>query len=107
MPRYDFDCPAHGTFEVQRPIARSGAKCACPRCGADATRLFASPMTRKMAPSQITAHDRNEKSAHAPHVCGSGCSHKHGAGRVPLSETTGRGVPTASRGPRPWVIEHG
>ena len=106
MPAYDFDCPTHGTFEVQRPASRSGARCACPECGVTATRLFSAPMVRQLDAATVAAHDRNQKSSHAPHVCGSGCNHRHGAPRVPMNPETGRGVPRASRGPRPWVIEH-
>jgi len=42
MPTYDFTCPKHGKFEMNKPIAkRDGA--VCPICSAISPRAFSVP----------------------------------------------------------------
>lgn len=38
MPIYDYACDACGPFTAMRPMAQFLAPCACPECGAGATR---------------------------------------------------------------------
>lgn len=33
MPKYDYRCEDHGTFELDHPIADRGLRMFCPQCG--------------------------------------------------------------------------
>ena len=40
MPRYDYDCPEHGTFESFNTLEDYRKKEECPRCGALSAKLI-------------------------------------------------------------------
>ena len=77
MPVYEFECRDCGPFTELRSLDRSSLPANCPACGEVSPKVFSIINLRAMRPENRTAHDRNERSAHAPHVCGSGCSHTH------------------------------
>ncbi len=101
MPLYEYRCAEHGDFDSFRPFAESDVAEACPDCGKPCPRQFSVPRTRQMEAHTMTAMSRNEQSAYAPRVCGSGCGHAHAK---PSSQKTPKRQ--AYLGPRPWVIEH-
>jgi len=107
MPTYEFECPSHGSFDIVRLMKDSNRDCDCPVCGAASTRVVTAPNLRLVVPAVRSAMDRNEKSRHAPHVCGSGCGHSH-AHRKPRGKKMEDGKPKLQsyRGSRPWVVEH-
>jgi len=77
MPLYEYKCESHGAFEVILTLSeRDGVVC-CPVCSSESRKLITAPALRNMAPSMMNAHERNERSRQAPHVCSSGCGHNH------------------------------
>ncbi|WP_150304512.1 zinc ribbon domain-containing protein [Pseudomonas saliphila] len=107
MPIYDFDCPACGVFETLLPSAERNTPRNCPDCGHAMQRLVCAPRLQILNTQQRTAHETNERSAHAPKVshghscCSSGsCSHTPRADGQPpaLKQQTGPR--------RPWMISH-
>lgn len=107
MPVYEYQCSECGPFVEVRPLAESSAPGSCPRCGRASPKLFPMVNLRSMRPENRTAWERNERSAHAPHVCGSGCSH----GATPKKARTARdGKPalqaSRKRNSRPWMLGH-
>lgn len=104
MPLYEYECPHHGGFDETRPFAQSSEPAPCPTCGAESARVISVPRFAGMDRGTRIAHERNERSAHAPHVCHSGCGHTHQARKpaVPAAKPELK----AYTGPRPWVIEH-
>ncbi len=103
MPLYEYACEAHGRFDETRRFSESAAPCACPQCGVDAPRVFSLPRLRRLDPTTVQAMDRNQRSAHEPHVCSAGCGHSRAV--VPVG-ADGTPKAVAYDGPRPWVIEH-
>jgi putative FmdB family regulatory protein len=103
MPTYEFECPDHGRFDLFRLMKDSDCAGDCPVCGIASARVVTAPNIRLMAGTVRSAMDRNEKSRHAPHVCGAGCNHSH----VPnVKSRNGKPKLESYRGPRPWVVEH-
>jgi putative FmdB family regulatory protein len=103
MPIYDYACERHGSFELSRPMSQSSESAACPECGHASARTVTAPRLRTLGSLVRSSMDRNEKSRHAPHVCGSTCHHRAG-GKKPVA--TEKPKLTSYRGPRPWVVEH-
>jgi len=110
MPVYDYWCENHGAFEAMRPMAEHAAPCACPACGAEAPRVMLGvPRLALMDSGNRTAHETNERAAHAPkstRTHGPGCSCCSG-GRSVSSRTLHR--PDGSKSfpsSRPWMISH-
>ncbi len=113
MPFYEYECVEHGAFDQVRPMSQSGEPAPCPVCQAASDRVITAPQVLSMSPIARDAAYRNEKSRHAPHVCGTGCSHSQkrpsqAAARAAATniERTGKPPLQAYRGPRPWVVEH-
>ena len=115
MPIYEYDCAGCGDFSVLRPMAERDQPCACPACGAAATRVILSaPGLATLAGSQRRAHETNERSAHAPKSLAEYMeSCKHGAGcsccapskPVERTKANPHGL-KASPSARPWMISH-
>lgn len=42
MPKYDYSCPTHGTFEVFKPMSDTSdlTRMSCAKCGKQSKRLF-------------------------------------------------------------------
>jgi putative FmdB family regulatory protein len=108
MPTYEYECQSHGSFDLYRPMRESEKPGHCPVCGGASARAVTAPNLRVMAPAIRSAMERNEKSRHAPHVCGTGCEHHHPAKKSPGAKKDQGAKPKleAYRGPRPWVVEH-
>lgn len=104
MPLYEYACATHGGFDEIRPFSESASPCACPTCGEPAPRVISLPRLRRLDPATVHAIDRNQRSAHEPHVCSSGCGHHQRS--VVAVDAAGSPKPVAYTGPRPWVIEH-
>jgi putative FmdB family regulatory protein len=108
MPLYEYECDAHGGFEMLRAISEYAAPAPCPSCGAPGLRVVSAPNLSAMPRSEVIARDRNEKSRYEPRVSGHKPGHVHGPG-------CGHGQPKpqqqpklqAYAGKRPWVMEHG
>ena len=116
MPIYEYECEAHGVFELMREMAQARAGGACPECDESCPRILSVPRISALSKQTRVAIERNEKSQHEPrvatrnkHVCGSGCNHGHTPKRL-QTKTPAAEAKTPSRvytGPRPWVVEHG
>ena len=91
MPIYAFTCEACGGFDVTRRSAEAAAPAACPRCGADAQRVFTPPGLALLAKPVRGLLDREEKSAHEPDV---------------VAGKTGRPLPHRHQPSPPWVLSH-
>lgn len=106
MPVYDYYC-AHcdDTFTQLRPMSSCSEPADCPECSASAPRFISAPRLNTMRAETRSAHQTNERSAHAPrqtqgHRCGSGCSHNHNGepAKPVLKQSSGT--------KRPWMIGH-
>ena len=108
MPLYEFECARCGAFTELRGLERSSAPARCPHCREMSPRVFSVINLRALRPEARTAHERNERSAHAPHVCGSGCS--HGPVRPKAKARTKGDKPalqySTKRNRRPWMLGH-
>jgi putative FmdB family regulatory protein len=91
VPIYEFTCAACGSFDVTRRSVEATAPAACPRCGADARRIFTSPGLALLAKPVRGVLDREEKSAHEPDV---------------VARKTGRPLPHRHEPSAPWVLSH-
>ena len=104
MPIYDFSCEACGTFSANRPMAEYREPHACPGCGQPASRvLLTAPRLAGMESAQRTAHQTNERSAHAPRQAG----HVHGAHcGCGAAKASTPGAAKSFPATRPWMISH-
>lgn len=87
MPIYDYECKGCGPFTAMRPMAQFRDPCACPACGADASRkLLGAPAIASINPASHIAHAATPPGAtdvrhsSAAHPAGCGCC----ARRLPL-----------------------
>ena len=108
MPIYTFSCDSCGEFNELRPVSESGHAASCPECGSPAYKVFPSVHLRSMGDTVRRAHETNERSAHAPHVCSSGCSHHGGGGTAAKAAVADRPVLKRStkKNSRPWMLGH-
>ena len=80
MPNYDYRCPACGPFTMMRPMAEFHKPCACPDCGAEASRMVLNaPAVAGMDPARRSVLASSERDAShrgpvgAAHPAGCGC----------------------------------
>lgn len=108
MPVYEFECRDCGPFTELRRLDRSSLPANCPACGELSPKVFSVINLRAMRPENRTAHERNERSAHAPHVCGSGCSHGHAKPKPRAKKPSDKPALQYSTKPnsRPWMLGH-
>lgn len=105
MPVYDYHCSeCDAEFVLLQPMSRSAEPVSCPTCSASAARVISAPRLSTMRADIRTAHQTNERSAHAPkmtqaHRCGAGCSHNQSKPEQPA-------LKQASNAKRPWMIGH-
>lgn len=105
MPIYEYECEAHGVFELLKSVSQVHEQGLCPSCAAPGRRLISVPTLSAMSRAQVLARDRNERSSHEPRIAGSPgrCNHSgpcnHGRKAAP-------GQLKSYQGKRPWVIEH-
>ncbi len=90
MPNYDYRCPACGPFTAMRPMAEFRDPCACPACGAVATRtLLGAPaiagtnLTRRSGLASSGHGESSQSVKKATHPAGCGCC----ARRSPIPST--------------------
>jgi putative FmdB family regulatory protein len=91
VPIYAFTCTRCGSFDVARRVAQAGEPASCPRCGAEARRVFTPPGLALLGKPVRGLLDLQEKSAHAPDV---------------VAEKTGRTLPHKHGPTPPWVLSH-
>ena len=105
MPIYEYNCADCGPFTQLRSITECSTNSACPACGSSAVKIFPLVSLRPMRSENRTAWERNEQSAHAPHVCSSHCGHK-----PKINGAKERGKPvlefSKKRNRRPWMLGH-
>jgi putative FmdB family regulatory protein len=99
VPIYEYECAKHGMFEASNSVQLCKQDMPCPDCSKSARRVLSAPHLALMDPATRTAHDRNHKSRHEPHVHGPNCGHHHGAPKKRAKTQVSKG--------RPWVLEHG
>ena len=107
MPLYEYECPQCGPFTAVRELAKSSHPAQCVQCGQEARKIFSIINFRTMAPRNRVAHERNERSAHSPHICGSGCNHHNSKVRR-VGQSSDKPVLQSStkRYRRPWMLGH-
>ncbi|HYH30615.1 MAG TPA: zinc ribbon domain-containing protein [Pseudonocardia sp.] len=91
MVTYQYRCLACGDVDVRRPMGAATTRLACPRCGADARRVYTSPRTRLVAPGLVAALDTAGASADNPRV----------VTRAPAAPAPRHAHPLHARLPRP------
>lgn len=108
MPVYEFECRDCGPFTELRSLDRSSLPANCPGCGELAPKVFSVINLRAMRPENRRAHELNERSAHAPHVCGSGCSHGHAKPKSRVKKQPDKPALQYStkQNSRPWMLGH-
>ena len=108
MPLYEFVCQNCGPFTALRNLALSSQPAACPTCGTLSPKVFPLIHLRAMRPESRIAHERNERSMHAPHVCGSGCSPTHAKPKSRAKKSSEKPTLQYSTKPysRPWMLGH-
>lgn len=106
MPVYEYNCAQCGTFSELRALGERSAPAECPVCGELAPKIFSRVNLGAMTSTNRKAWERNERSAHAPHVCGSGCAHD----RITKPKKPARPKPRFSASlkanSRPWMLGH-
>ena len=107
MPVYEYNCEECGPFTKMRSLDMSSAPANCPECGTSSPKIFSVINLRAMRPENRTAWERNERSAHAPHVCGAGCS--HGPSKPQRATKPGEKPAmqaSTKQNSRPWMLGH-
>ncbi|HSY23736.1 MAG TPA: zinc ribbon domain-containing protein [Polyangiaceae bacterium] len=97
MPLYEYECSEHGVFDDQRRMSEFAAPSSCPVCARPAPRVLSAARIRGLPRAELTARDRNERSAHEPRIL-----------------VRARDAPLAPRQPgqacespsRPWMLGH-
>lgn len=98
MPLYEYECVAHGVFELSRPMAEAALAAPCPECEAAAPRILSAPRLACLPAASMRAHDRNERSRHEPRRV-------ERRARVTAESAGNPTKPMAAFG-RPWAIGH-
>jgi len=106
MPVYEYNCEECGPFTKLRGLDQSSHPANCPECGASSPNIFSVIHLRAMRPENRIAWERNERSAHAPHVCGSGCSHDRVKPKNRISGDKPAMQASTKRNSRPWMLGH-
>jgi len=98
MPIYEFECAAHGEFEVVRPMAQVREPAGCPDCGAVGRRLLSAPHLATGSAASRRAAAVNERSQHEPRIVQREAPRASGdPAQRPLR---------SSQGGYPWAIGH-
>ncbi|MBG7697643.1 MULTISPECIES: FmdB family zinc ribbon protein [Streptomyces] len=91
MATYEYTCSHCGSFDVKLPIGTAPAQWNCPRCQADARRVYSSPAFASTPPAVAALREYSEKSRENPEVV------TRAAGNAPQSPAH----PALARLPRP------
>ena len=108
MPMYEYECEAHGIFELLRPLSEYAEAACCPLCEVAAERVLSVPHLCGVPRRTIVARERNERSRHEPRVFSrsdDSCASRSDERQLP-SRSSAPKLRSYS-GARPWVIEHG
>jgi putative FmdB family regulatory protein len=106
MPVYEYHCEECGPFTKLRGLDQSSQPANCPECGVSSPKIFSVIHLRAMRPENRIAWERNERSAHAPHVCRSGCSHDRVKPKNRISGDKPAMQASTKRNSRPWMLGH-
>jgi len=98
MPIYEFECQAHGTFELTRPMAQVRDPAECPDCGALGKRLLSAPNLATGSAISRRVAGINERNQHEPRIVTRETP-------KPSSEPPKR-TAHSSHGGYPWAIGH-
>lgn len=112
MPVYEYECASCGVFTALRKMSESSDPAFCQACGSVSHRIMSAPRLAVMGRSQRDAHERNEKSAHAPNVgrrSSCGCTGTHTCKTTTkVSPETGKAAlqMQTKKTARPWMLGH-
>ncbi len=112
MPMYEYECEGCGVFTALRSMSQSSLPADCEYCGATSPRILSAPKLAIMQKSQRMAHERNEKSAHAPEVrkrSSCGCAGAHTCKTsTKVNPETGKAAlqMQTKKTARPWMLAH-
>lgn len=98
MPIYEFECIAHGSFELTRPMAQVRDPAPCPECGNHGKRLLSAPNLATGSAVSRRISGINERNKHEPRIVTRETAKSTG-------EPVKRTVQVASGG-YPWAIGH-
>lgn len=112
MPVYEYECDTCGVFSALRKMSESHAPADCVHCGAESQRVMSAPRLAILNKFQRSAHERNEKSAHAPNLgrrSSCGCTGKHTCNSTTkVNADTGKPAMQmqTKKTARPWMVGH-
>jgi len=112
MPVYEYECKSCGVFSALRKISESREPAFCQECGSESHRIVSAPKLAVMGRAQREAHERNEKSAHAPSVArrsSCGCTGTHTCkSTTKINPDTGKAAfqMQTKKTARPWMLGH-
>jgi putative FmdB family regulatory protein len=98
VPLYEYDCPAHGVFELHRAVREFASPASCPACHELSPRILSVPGVSLVERGDRVARDRNERSQHEPRVAQ--------RAPAPASDSGARAWQAAPSGGLPWAIGH-
>lgn len=112
MPVYEYACDTCGVFSALRKMSESGEPAFCQECGSESPRIMSVPKLAVMDRSTRQAHERNEKSAHAPNTArrsSCGCAGSHTCKTsTKVNPDTGKAAlqMQTKKTARPWMLSH-
>jgi putative FmdB family regulatory protein len=112
MPLYEYQCDTCGLFSALGKISSSSSPVVCRTCGSLSDRIISAPHLAILGKPQRAAHERNEKSAHAPRSTrrsSCGCSGAHTCNKSNTGKTAtnpGGLQMQTKRNARPWMLGH-
>lgn len=112
MPLYEYECEECGVFTALRSMRDSSLPAHCDVCGATSPRILSAPKLAIMDKTTRSAHERNEKSAHAPDVrkrSSCGCTGAHTCKTTTkVNPDTGKSAlqMQTKKTARPWMLAH-
>ncbi|WP_137719172.1 FmdB family zinc ribbon protein [Methylobacillus flagellatus] len=119
MPLYEYECAHCGTFTALRKMSESQDPAPCEFCGDLGQRILSAPRLAVLDKATRIAHERNEKSAHAPRAArrsSCGCTGGHTCKPATDTQTSNTSAPAKQKGSllkmqtkktaRPWMLGH-
>lgn len=112
MPVYEYSCDACGEFSALNAMSRCNEPFPCPSCSEPSRRVVSAPNLSLMKPSNRSAWERNEKSAHQPKIrrnnCGCSGNHTCRPDHRASNKSNSAPIPLKKRGQskRPWMLGH-
>ena len=112
MPLYEYACEECGVFTAFKSMRESSQPAHCAFCGAQSPRILSAPKLAILDKATRSAHERNEKSAHAPAVkkrSSCGCTGAHTCKTsTKVNPETGKAAlqMQTKKTARPWMLSH-